>query len=143
MELSLMDFLRLSYNGSFTVNMVCSGLLSAVIVPPCAVEISLAIASPKPAPPVFVERVIRVPHQGEIVASQTVLQQNRIIVKITRLALIMLVSLFFNFVADPPHRFNVFWMLCGIMHLFPQMTDVYHHCIIAVFEIFIAPYLME
>ncbi len=42
--------------GSFTVNTVRSMLLSAVIVPPCAVTISLAMARPSPAPPLSVER---------------------------------------------------------------------------------------
>ena len=42
--------------GSFTVKTVRSLLLSAVIVPPCAVTISLAMARPSPAPPLSVER---------------------------------------------------------------------------------------
>lgn len=47
---------RVPYAGSMMVNTVCSGVDAHSMVPPCAVTISFAIASPKPAPPRFVAR---------------------------------------------------------------------------------------
>ena len=58
LEFYLMNLLRFSYDGIFTVNTVRSASLSAVIVPPWAVTISFAMARPRPAPPVLEEREV-------------------------------------------------------------------------------------
>ena len=51
----LIDFLSFLMKAG-CVNLVCSGVLSTVIVPSWAIIISWAIAKPSPVPPVVVER---------------------------------------------------------------------------------------
>lgn len=52
-------------------------------------------------------------------------------------------NLLFNFIAYPPHRFDVFRMFRRIVHFFTQMPDMHHDGVVAARKVFFSPDLVE
>ena len=49
----------------------------------------------------------------------------------------------FNFVSHSPHSLDILWILCRIIHLISQMSDVNHNCIRTVHKIPFSPHFLK
>ena len=49
----------------------------------------------------------------------------------------------FNFVSHSPHSLDILRILCRIIHLIPQMSDVNHNCIRTVYKILFSPHFLK
>ena len=106
--------------------------LAAVIEPPCSSTTCFAIASPS----TLCAARANTPYHTADASVNTANARSRIFFRNLRYS-------FFNFISYSPDGLDEITPACSVTQLFTQMPDVYHHRIVAVFEIFFFPDLLE
>ena len=48
-----------------------------------------------------------------------------------------------NFISHSPHSLDILWFFTGVVHLFPQMPDVHHDCVVIAAVVFFSPYVVK